>query len=269
MLYEILKVVLEPFIRIYKYRKIIYTTTVYDIKTKYSGSLLGMIWIVLYPILFLCMYALVYLMIFKIRLQIMSPYEYVLLIFSGLIPFLSFAEAIGRGVGSVVANSNLIKNTMFPIEFISVNVVFSSQILLYVGFFILSLINGYLGKLGLKFIVVPYIIFLQVLFMIGLVWFLSALNVFFRDIGQMVSLIILLLMMISPIAYTQDMIPDGLRNFLYLNPLYYLVILYQKIFMFNQIDVKFLIIFSFISFLHFILGYYFFIKVKGIFNDYI
>jgi lipopolysaccharide transport system permease protein len=260
---------LKPFIELFKYRKIIYSTTLYDLKSKNAGSMLGYVWLILYPILFLGMYAFVYLMVFKIRLHIMSPYEYVLLIFCGLIPFLSFAESLSRGVGVVTSNSNLIKNTLFPIEFIPVSIVLSSQVLLIVGFSLLSVIMIYLGKFGLNYLYLPYIFLLQLLFTIGLVWFLSAINVFFKDLGQIIGIVILMLMMISPIAYTEDMIPESMRAVLYINPLYYMIILYQKVFMFNEIDFKLLFIFSVLSLLHFIGGYYFFIKLKGVFNDYI
>jgi len=264
-----IKTVLKPFIEIYKYRKIIYSTTLYDIKTKYAGSILGYIWLFLYPVLFLGMYAFVYLMIFKIRLHILSPYEYVLLIFCGLVPFLSFAESISRGVQAVTANSNLIKNTLFPIEFIPVNIVLSSQILLLVGFFLLTIIMIFLDKFGISYFFIFPIFILQILFTIGIVWIVSAINVFFKDLSQIINIVVLMLMMISPIAYTEDMIPENLRSFLYLNPLYYMIILYQKIFMFNEIDLKLFSIFAILSLIHFIGGYYFFTKLKGVFNDYI
>ena len=259
----------KPFIELYKHRKIIYTTTLHDLKSKNAGSILGVFWLVLYPIIFLGMYAFVYLMVFKIRLHIMSPIEYVLLIFCGLIPFLSFSEALGRGVNAVTSNSNLIKNTLFPIEFVPVNIVLSSQVLLLVGFSLLFVVMIYLHKIGWSYLFLPYIIILQILFTIGIVWFISAINVFFKDLGQIISIIILMLMMISPIAYTEDMIPESLRIVLYINPLYYMIILYQKIFMFDTIDYKLLFVFSIISLVHFIGGYYFFTKLKGVFNDYI
>jgi len=260
---------LKPFIELFKHRMIIYSTTLHDLKSKNAGSILGYIWLFLYPILFLGMYAFVYLMVFKIRLNIMSPYEYVLLIFCGLIPFLSFAESLSRGVGAVTSNSNLIKNTLFPIEFVPVNIVLSSQLLLVIGFSILTVIMIYMDKIGWNYLFLFYIFFLQLLFTIGLVWILSAVNVFFKDLGQIIGIVVLMLMMISPIAYTEDMIPESMRAFLYFNPLYYMIILYQKIFMYNQIDYKLLSIFTVLSFVHFIGGYYFFTRLKGVFNDYI
>ncbi|MGD9807404.1 MAG: ABC transporter permease [Deferribacterales bacterium] len=260
---------MNPFKQIYLYRKLIWATTLYDIKVKNAGSMLGQIWLILYPLLFLGMYAVVYLMIFKIRLQIMSPYEYVLLIFCGLIPFLSFADAIGRGVTSVTSNANLIKNTLFPIEFIPINIVLSSQVILIVGFSILSVILFFMGRLGWFYWVGILLFFEQIIFTIGLVWILASLNVFFRDLGQIISVVILMLMMISPIAYTEDMIPETLRTVLYFNPLYYLIMLYQKAFMFNTLDVKLFIVFTILSFGHFLIGYHVFVKLKGVFSDYV
>ncbi len=259
----------KPFIEIYKNKNIIWSTTVHDIKTKYAGSILGYIWLVLYPLLFLGLYAVIYLMVYKIKLKMLSPYEYVLLIFCGLIPFLNFADSLGRGITAVTANANLIKNTLFPIEFIPINIVISSQIVQLVGFFILSIILLSLRKLGWTYFYLFPVWIEQILFTIGIVWFLSAINVFFRDLGQVISIIILMLMMISPIAYTEKMIPGKLRSTLYFNPLYYLILLYQKILLFNTIDIKLFIIFSIFSLLHFILGYHFFIRVKGVFSDYV
>lgn len=158
---------IKPFVEIFKHRKIIYSTTLRDLKSKNAGSVFGVVWLVLYPMLFLAMYAFVYLMVFKIRLSIMSPYEYVMLIFCGLIPFLSFAEALGRGVNSVTANANLIKNTLFPIEFVPVNVVLSSQVLLCVGFSMLLVVMIYFDRVGFSYVFLPVIMLLQIIFTMG------------------------------------------------------------------------------------------------------
>jgi len=122
---------------LYQYRQILWSTTRNDIKGRYSGTVFGLLWTLIYPVLFLGMYALIYIMIFKVRLGEMTTFDYVLLIFSGQIPFFGFAEALGSGVSSVVANKNLIKNTLFPIELIPVKAVLSSSVTMLVGLFLL------------------------------------------------------------------------------------------------------------------------------------
>jgi len=229
--------------------------------------MLGLLWLVLYPVLFLGVYALIYIFVFKIRLKILNPSEYVLLIFCGLIPFLSFAEALGTGTQSVVGNSQIIKNTLFPIDLMPVKDVFVSQAVQVVGFMMLFIISLTLHRLGFCSLAVFLVWILQFMFTLGLIWLTSSLNVFVRDLGYVMSIITLILMMVSPIAYTEDMIPENLRLLLHFNPLYYLIILYQKLFLFNTLDMEKFIAFAAISFFFFIMGFYIFSRLKLLFAD--
>lgn len=257
----------NPFALLYHYRKILCAIIGDGLKTKYAGSTLGLLWLIFYPILFLGVYAVIYIMVFKVRLQVLNPYEYVLLIFCGLVPFLSFAEALGLGTFSVVSNSNILKNTLFPIDLMPVKDVIVSQAVQVVGFVILITVSLILGRTGLSLFALPVVWVFQVLFSIGLIWLLSALNVFIRDLGYLVSIINLILMLVSPIAYTEDMVPAGLVPFLKFNPLYYMILLYQKIFLFNTVDVQKLLFFGVIGIVMFFLGYYIFTRLKVLFSD--
>ena len=254
----------------FKHRNIIIVTTFNDIKARYAGSFLGSLWLFLAPVIFLSLYALIYIFIYRIKLKILSPCEYIFFIFSGLIPFLSFSEAIGRGTQAVTANSNLVKNTLFPIELIPIQFTLCAQSLQFVGFILLIVVSLIFNKLTvITVLFLPLLWILQILFTIGVVWLLSALNVFFRDISNIISIMILMLMMISPISYTENMIPGALKLVLYINPLYYMIILYQKIFIFGKLDVLFLIVFSIISLCFYFFGYYVFITLKDVFSDYV
>ena len=94
-------------------------TTWNEIKTRYAGSVLGLAWLVLYPLLFLGVYSLFIYILVGVRQGAQgfsAASEQVLLIFCGLIPFFGFAEALSGGVVSVTSNASLLKNTLFPIE---------------------------------------------------------------------------------------------------------------------------------------------------------
>lgn len=260
---------IEAFANIYKNKQIIYNMFVLNLKIKYAGSTLGMFWLILYPLLFLGLYAIVYITIFQVRLGVMSPYEYVLVIFIGLVPFLAFTDSLGIGVSSIVSNSSLVKNTLFPIEMTAVSIVLSSQIIQVIGFVILTCIYFFKGTLGFHFIFIFVMWFFQLIFSIGLLWLLSALNVFFRDIGNIIPLFILMMMMISPIAYTEDMIPENIRGFLYANPLYYIIIFYQKLFLYDKVDYNLLLVFASISLIIFSVGFKVFMNLKGMFSEHI
>lgn len=260
--------ILKPFFLLYHFRKILYHTTLADIKGRFIGSILGPVWLILYPLLFLGAYALVYLYIFQIRLPDMSAAEYVAVIFCGLVPFLAFAEALGLGVFSVVSNSHLVKNTLFPIELIPVKASLIPQTSQLMGMVLLLLGVSVLGKIT-PFVLIGLAIWVfQILFTIGIVWIISSLAVFVRDLNQIVSVGTLILMLVSPIAYTIDMVPEGLVTILQFNPLYYLIIPYQDAFVFGKMpDILLLSIFISLSLITFIGGYALFIRLKGVFAD--
>lgn len=265
---KFLKTLVDPFVLLYKYRNLLWQTTKNDVRTRFAGSVLGLLWLFFYPLLLLGAYAAVYIFVFKVKFQLFNTNEYVVLIFCGLIPFLGFAEALGMGVGSVVSNSNLIKNTLFPIEMVPVKSVFASQCTQVAGMLMLIVVIGLIGRFSVWLPLFIVIWLLQLMFSVGIIWILSSLNVFARDLQNIVSVLVLFLMMISPIAYTDEMIPPEMRSFIRLNPLYYLIISYQDIMMLGQFPrgniFWDLVILSFFTF---IFGYWFFKKMKQVFAD--
>jgi len=87
-----------------------------DLAARYAGSLLGIGWTVLTPVMFLSIYAVLYLFVFRVSVPSLSRQQYVVYIMSGLVPYLVTAEAVGSGVGAVVANRSLLSNVVFPID---------------------------------------------------------------------------------------------------------------------------------------------------------
>lgn len=254
---------------LFRHRRILWATTLHDIRGRYAGTAIGLAWAVLYPLLLLSLYAIVYTMIFKIRLATFTTFDYVLMIFAGLIPFLGFSEGLGLGVGSVVANKTLIKNTLFPIELIPVKGVLVGSLTMLIGLLLLQGTLWMRGTVHLSQILIPLVFIIQILFTIGFIWLLSSLNVFFQDLNQMIPVILLFLMLVSPIAYTSDMIPKKLMLLMYPNPLYYLIMIYRDCMIVGRIPFDLLLIFLMISSGIFYLGYYVFSHLKGVFADYV
>ena len=124
---------MNPLRLLYRSRHILYATTLFDIRSRYVGTIFGLGWAVLYPFLFLGLYAIVYALILRIRLQQYSPIDYVELIFAGLIPFIGFSEALSTSAGSIAGNKQLIKNTMFPIELAPVKAVLTGSLSMAIG----------------------------------------------------------------------------------------------------------------------------------------
>src|SRR5438067_2170717 len=104
---------LDPFRLLWRHRHLLIQTTRNDIRARYAGSTLGLAWTALFPLLFLGIYAVVALVIAKMKPAGMSPQDYMALVFCGLMPFIGFTEGLVVGTSSVTTNANLIKNTLF------------------------------------------------------------------------------------------------------------------------------------------------------------
>jgi lipopolysaccharide transport system permease protein len=207
-----------------------------ELATKYAGTLLGPLWAILGPLLLLSLYAVTYTLILKVRVGSMGQAEYVLFMFAGLVPFIATSEAMHQGVSSVVANRALLSNTVFPIDLAPVKSVLLAQLPFAVGL-VLILIGSlaFRGTVPWTFVLVPIIWFLQSLALVGLVWFLALFNVVFRDLQMLMTALLAALLIVSPIAYTRDMVPPGLTLLVDLNPFAHFVMAYQQILVLEQV----------------------------------
>ena len=256
--------------KIYEFKNVLTTIIKSDIKSKYAGTTLGLIWALLYPLLFLTTYFVVYIMIFKVRVPELGNVDYVLLIFGGIVPWLGFADSIGVGVHCVVANKSIINNTLFPIELMPVKVVCTSLFTQFIGILMLIIVCSVRNGLTPVIFYLPIIVMLQFLFVTGIVWIISSLNVFHRDIGQMTPIVLIMLMMVSPIAYTRSMLSESLMTYMKMNPMYYLISMYRDILVIQSTPKgSELLIFTIISIVFFSLGYNVFIRLKVVFSDYV
>ena len=200
-----------------------------EFAARYAGSHLGNVWIVLTPALLLVVYAITYVAILKIRLAGLSEWEYVIFIFSGLVPYLMTAEALVTGASSVIANKAVLSNTVFPIDLTPVKAVLTSQATMVVGMAVTVAGAALVGTLRWTILLLPVIWLLNVVALIGLNWFLSLLNVIFRDIQNILTPLLMMMLIISPIAYTPEIVPDALKPLIILNPFAYFVVAYQQV----------------------------------------
>lgn len=263
---------MNPFSFLWRYRHLIFHTTRSDIKARYTGSMLGLAWALLNPMLLLSVYIILYAVIFQIRLPgVPSAFEYVLVIFAGLIPWFGFSEATSSSVTALVANPSLLHNTSFPAPVIPVKAVLASMVSQAIGLSILLLMLAATNHISLAWIFLPLAVGVQLLLSLGLGWILSVLNVFIRDLGQAIAAVLLFLMFISPIAYTSDFVSEGpLQLVLYLNPISYLINLYRLPLYYGRPPaLPDLIVSVSLALGLFWLGYRFFMKIRQHLTDYV
>lgn len=252
-----------------QYGPLLMATTRNALRNRFTGSVLGAVWLLLYPILFLTLYAVVFVYILGVRMPGLGTKDYILMIFSGLIPFLAFSEAFGLGSASILANRSLLRNTLFPIEMVVARDVLVGHVTMGAGLLLIWLIILVNGHLYWSHLAVPVIFFFQILMTLGLVWIVASLTIFFRDLLQAIPIIILLLMMVSPIAYTDTMVPQHLKFILQFNPLAWLMHLYRTCLLQGMVPFMTLSLFGVFCVLTFIIGYRFISRLKSMFSDHV
>jgi lipopolysaccharide transport system permease protein len=216
-------------------RRLIWSLTLLDFRVRYAGSRVGLLWMLLAPCLLLLAYLLLFGKILKVQpAPDLSGWTYALVVACGLLPWLGFSEGLTRGTASVLAQRNLLKSQMFPVELVPVTAVCVGLVGQLWGTVLLLAVVVAAGSIGLSVLLLPVLVLLQALFTIGLVWMLSCVNILYRDTTQVVGLGVVLLMFVSPIAFTADMVPNGLDMMVRLNPLSFLMEGYRAILLHAQ-----------------------------------
>jgi len=254
---------------LWKHRRILHSTVVQGLRKRTSANVLGALWLLLYPLLFLAMYSLVFVQILQVRIPGLGTADYILVVFCGLVPFLAFAEAFGVGTASIVANRDLLLNTLLPIEVVVARDVLIGHATMALGMLMLWGAVIYYHGLLWTHLLLPLVYLLQVMMVLGLVWITSTLTVFLRDLQQSVPILVLMLMMVSPIGYTADMVPQGLQPMLLFNPLAWLMELYRACLMQGVVPWLQLGLFACFASALFCLGGTLILRLKMLFIDHV
>lgn len=215
---------MDNFIKdLYNNRKLIWSLAINDFKTKYSGSALGITWAFIQPIVTV----LIYWFVFEVGLRSSSPLEnvpYVLWLTAGLIPWFLFADAISNASSSLLEYSYLVKKVLFKISVLPL-VKLISAIFVHI-IFILFVVIVYIWQgqpLDIHILQIPYYTICICVLALGLSYLTSAIILFFRDLGQIIGILLQIGIWVTPIMWSDNMVTEKLRRILHLNPMYYVV----------------------------------------------
>ena len=224
---------LQPGLReqVGRYLDLVQSFAIKDVRMRYVGSLMGFFWTVVHPVLELLTYTFVFTVILQVRFEEhYSMGSNALFLFCGMVPWLTLSESLSRCTNVVRENSHLMRKVLFPPSVLCSYIVLSetfNQCIRFVLLFIAALIVGE----GLTFhvlIIVP-VLFLQVLFTLGLSMFLATTQVFFKDTLHLLSPILMIWLFITPIFYPAHLFPKMFAPLLMLNPLAHLVGIYREL----------------------------------------
>ncbi len=259
----------NTFFSIWSRREVLIRTTMVEIRRRYAGSLIGVAWLVLGPVMLMLLYALIYGVVFKLKPQELSSNEYVIYILAGLVPFLGFSEALTSGTTSLSGQRDVLLNSVFPAELVPLRSVLVALSAPTVGLAIVLVADAVIGRFTLWNLLVPVVLFFLVLFIVGIVWVLALLNLVLKDIPQLLSYVTMIALVASPIAYTPSMLPPGFAALIWLNPLSYFVIAIQNLIVFDRFPpIAAVIGCVVLGVVSFALGSYIFQRTKPVFFDY-
>lgn len=252
------------------HRHLLWRVTRSDLGARYAGSVLGFGWVVLGPGAILAVYSIVYLQVFKLRVPGLSPGNYVLFIFSGLVPFLATGEALGLAAASIISNKSILSNTIFPIDLVPPGAALMAQGTMVVGFTVIIVAAAAMGSLSITVLLLPIIWGLFLMALTGIAWFLAVLNVLVRDLQMALTPILMTLLIASPIAFTPDQVPAAVRPLIAINPFAWFVTSFQRIMVLGEVPSALswigMIVFGVGMF---VLGSVFFARAKGVIVDHV
>jgi lipopolysaccharide transport system permease protein len=193
-----------------------------NIRDRYLGSRVGMCWSVINPLLMLGMYVFVFGFIFKSKLPGSSTsLSFVIWLISGYAPWMAISEGLSTATTSIVSGVSLVKNIVFKTELLPIAATLVGLFPMAIGLIILLLLLIVEGTgLSWNILWLLLLIPLQVAFLTGLGFFLSALNVFIRDIAHMLTSVLMLLLFFTPIFYTKEQMPEIIQKITFFNPFY-------------------------------------------------
>ncbi len=213
----------------WRHRRLLRRMAERDLRLRYAGSILGLAWVILNPLIFVTIYAAIFTFVFKGRLSPQAPVEqYALYVVAGLLPWVSFSEVAGKATQVMAEHRSLVKFVVFPIQILPLTSLYATLYSQLVGLAALLVFAAVLrGGLDLAILLLVPVLAFQILFLAGVAWLLGAVGAIFRDAKEAVSVLLMIGMFLTPIFYVDRDVPARLRLLITLNPLAHLVTLYR------------------------------------------
>lgn len=211
--------------RLIYYRDLLREMVSRDLKLRYKRSVLGIAWSLLNPLAQM----LVFTFLFRRVLPLNIP-NYPVFVFTGVLVWSWFSNAIMVSAGVIVDNRELIKRPGFPVPLLPVITVTTNliQFLLALPILFAAIIIGG-GALSISILLLPLIILIQFILTVSLGYIVSTLQVTFRDTQHLLSVLLLLLFYLTPVFYDSSMVPARFLFVYELNPMVHLMRAYRAI----------------------------------------
>ena len=240
------------------------------VQQRFRGSILGLLWAILNPVLMLLLYTFVFGYILQVHWNGQgSTFVFAMNLYCGLIVYGIFSESVGGASGQILSNPSYVKKIIFPLETLPIAMLGASFILNLFSLVILLVCTFFQHRLSIHLVALPIVWLPQLLFTAGMSWIVATLGVYIRDIQQLIVIILQFLFYLCPIVYPLSRVPESMQAwFLRLNPIAVFVEESRNVLLDRQWPVWNWLPENYaVSLLVFIFGYYAFMKTKRGFAD--
>ena len=217
---------------LWAHRELLFTLTKREIVSRYKQTFFGLGWSLLQPILQTIVYTVAFSLVLKTPSAEGIPYP--IFVFANLTLWTYFASSTINAMNSLRANAGLISKVAFPREIIPMASVLSGLFDFLVAFVVLMILNFFYGFVpNLKFIYIPAILIVEILFILDLALMLSVFTVVRRDLTYVVSFLIMLYMFLTPVFFSIHSLPQTLQEFYYINPMGAIIDAFKNVVFYN------------------------------------
>lgn len=214
---------------LYQYRELLKSNVKKEIRGKYKGSFLGILWSFVSPLLMTLVYAIV----FPFLMRGAGYEHYTTFLIIGILPWTWFTTSIAQGTFVVLGNAGIIKKVYFPREILPISVVTSGLINFLISCIVMIIFIIFSGiGFSINILFLPLVILAQYLFTLGIIFITSAINVYVRDLEYIINFIIQMLFYGTPILYSVDMFanaPKVISTLININPMGVIITSYRDI----------------------------------------
>ncbi|MCA9968836.1 MAG: ABC transporter permease [Anaerolineales bacterium] len=257
---------LTDFQSLYSHRELLWAWTVRTVRARYQQSALGVLWTIFQPVAQVAIFTLIFTRIVPVDT---GDVPYPVFNFAAMVPWLFFSMALTDMVTALVVNMNLVTKIYFPREILPAAAMLARFLDFLISLVILAVLILLFGLpiYPLGWLFVPVIAVVQMAFTMGIGLIGAALNVFYRDIQHIFTLVLRIWFYACPIIYPVDRIPEAYRTLYFLNPMSGILEAYRAVLLNGQMPDATLGTAAIVSFVLLAAGYWFFKRVEFQFAD--
>ncbi|MBD3796068.1 MAG: ABC transporter permease [Epsilonproteobacteria bacterium] len=217
---------------IFKSKRLLIDLAKNDFKSRYLGNYLGVLWAFVQPTAMIAIFWFVFQVGFKS--MPVDNFPFILWLMAGMVPWFFFAESLQSATQSILANSFLVKKVLFRVSLLPIIQIISAltiHLFFIVFMFGMFLYYGYTPTI--YWLQIFYYLFCTIILVLGISWITSSVIVFFRDLGQIISMVVQFGFWLTPIFWSMKILPERFHDIISYNPVFYLVEGYRDSLIYN------------------------------------